>query len=236
MCAPVGTEGDESAAPARRTQPPRFRTVAALAAAGLLAILAGCGSSGNAKTADTTGATGSTGSRIPGVIPPGPSQGGPNGSHGPTIGVATGARAPNGVVREIHTCYGRNISPQLSWKGLPGALASAKEIVVLVHTLARGKVETNWAVAGIKPSTNYIPPGALPPGAIVGKNSYGEVGYKLCPPHHEGLITMGIDALPEVVPVKTGFDPSALNKALENPEVAWGSAVMFASTKASKTK
>jgi phosphatidylethanolamine-binding protein (PEBP) family uncharacterized protein len=236
MCAPVGTEGDESAAPARRTRPPRVRAFAALAA-GSLAILAACGSSGGSTSAKSTGATGTTGSRLAGVpLAPGQGQGGPNGAHGPTIGVATGARAPNGVVREIHTCYGRNISPQLSWKGLPGALANAKEIVVLVHTLARGKVETNWAVAGIKPSVDYIPPGRLPPGAIVGKNSYGEVGYRLCPPNHEGLITMGIDALPEVVPLKSGFDPSTLNKALESPEVAWGSAVMFGSTKRGKTK
>ena len=235
VCAPVGKEGDESAAPVRRARSPRLPTLAALAAVGLLATLAGCGSSGS-STAKSSGATGTTGSRLAGVpLTPGGGQGGPNGAHGPTIGVATGARAPNGVVREIHTCYGRNISPQLSWKGLPGALASAKEIVVLVHTLSRGKIETNWAVAGIKPSVDYIAPGTVPAGAIVGKNSYGEVGYKLCPPNHEGLITMGIDALPEVIPLKTGFDPNTLNKALESPEVAWGSSVMFASIKAAKS-
>lgn len=234
----MGTEGDDSAAvSARRTRSPRAQAIAAFSAVALLATLAGCGSSGGSTSTKSSGASGATGSRLAGVpLAPGQSGGGPNGSHGPTIGVATGARAPNGVVREIHTCYGRDISPQLSWKGLPGALASAKEIVVLVHTLSRGKVETNWAVAGIKPSVDYIPPDALPPGAIVGKNSYGEVGYKLCPPKHEGLITMGIDALPEVIPLKTGFDPSTLNHALESPEVAWGSAVMFASVRASKTK
>lgn len=234
MCAPVATEGDESRPAARRPAARRIPAIGALTLCSLAIVLAGCGSGGS-SSAGHTGSTGATGKQLSGVpLPPGGS-GGPNGAHGPTIGVATGARAPNGVVRTIHTCFGMNISPQLSWKGLPGALSNAKEIVILVKTLSHGKIETNWAVAGIKPTVNYIHAGELPAGAIVGKNSYGEVGYKLCPPNHEGLITMGIDALPEVVSVKRGFDPAVLNHALESPEVNWGSAVMFASSKAAKS-
>ena len=55
---------------------------------------------------------------------------------------------------------------------------------------------------GSSPASTTSRRARLPPGAIVGKNSYGEVGYKLCPPNHEGLITMGIDALPEVDPAE----------------------------------
>jgi phosphatidylethanolamine-binding protein (PEBP) family uncharacterized protein len=204
----------------------------ACAAIALVAPLAGCGSSGSHAATDSTRGTESA------SVPPGVAAGlGAGSQHpgprGPSIGVATGAREKNGQIRARNTCNGGNVSPQLSWKGLPGVLSSTKEIVILVHTISSGKVTTNWAVAGVNPSVNYVEYGQVPKGAVVGRNSYGELGYNVCPPHHEGLITMGIDALPVALHLKQGFDPKVLNKPLESPEVQWGSAVLFGTVKGS---
>jgi len=184
--------------------------------AAVVFVLAGCGSSGS-KTATTSS---STASRPTGFLPPQTPP--PSNIKAATIGVASGAVAPNGTFRARYTCHGEEITPQLSWKGLPGVLEDAKEIVVLAHTFTRHGITTNWAIANISPSVDYIEATELPKGAILGKNSYGKVGYTMCPPKG-ALISIGIDALPRKVPLKQGFDPKELDAILESGEVHWGS-------------
>jgi phosphatidylethanolamine-binding protein (PEBP) family uncharacterized protein len=189
--------------------------VGALAAS--LVVLGGCGSSSSKPS--SAARTGTFAPPLP-VQP----QGNPR-AHGATIGVASGAHDKNGVILPRFTCKGANVSPQLSWKGLPGVLADTKEIVILAHTLTKKGIQINWAVANIKPSVNYIEATQLPHGAIVGRNSFGTLGYNMCPPKG-ALISIGIDALPREVPVKPGFDPKTLYPILESGEVQWGSVVM----------
>lgn len=114
----------------------------------------------------------------------------------------------------------------MQWAGVP---ASAKELIVVVRTLTKGQLTTNWALGGIVPARREIRAGKAPPGAIVGRNSYGQVGYSLCPPAgRPALIAMGIYAVPRKLGLQPGFDQSAISGVVGAPEVAWGSTSMLA--------
>ncbi|MHB8490771.1 MAG: YbhB/YbcL family Raf kinase inhibitor-like protein [Solirubrobacteraceae bacterium] len=189
--------------------------------------ISGCGSSGTGASVARQASPAAPGSTREAPSPPLAQT-----PHSPTIGVVTGAELPGGMIASRYTCHGADISPQLSWKGLPGALSGAKEVLVLVRTIVRHHpVITNWAVAGISPAVNYLGAGRLPPGAVVGRNSFGEIGYSLCPPSsgpgEGGLITIAIYGLPEVIPLKPGFSPAVLKGHLEGPGIQWGSVVLF---------
>ena len=96
--------------------------------------------------------------------------------------------------------------------------------MVVVRTLAAGALTTNWLVGGIKPSQDSLRAGTLPPGAIVGRNSYGTVGYRLGAGSAEpGLVVIGIYAFEKRGPLHTGFGQDALAEALGSLTYAWGS-------------
>jgi phosphatidylethanolamine-binding protein (PEBP) family uncharacterized protein len=152
-------------------------------------------------------------------------------SQGPdraTLLVTSGARQSNGIILEQYTCHGAGTSPEISWKGPPELLANAKEFLIMVRTIANGHLTTSWAVGGIGPSVRKIAAGQLPPGAVVGRNSFGKIGYEVCPPRtRSALIAMGVYALAHTIPLKPGFDPESLKPELENPENHWGTSIMF---------
>lgn len=109
-----------------------------------------------------------------------------------------------------YTCDGADISPQLHWSGVP---ADTKEIELYLFNFlpVHGKLVASWAVAGLSPRLHGLPTGSLPPGAILGRNSNGHIGYSLCPARgKEVRLAFLMYALPEKVPVKAGFDAEAL--------------------------
>jgi phosphatidylethanolamine-binding protein (PEBP) family uncharacterized protein len=119
------------------------------------------------------------------------------------------------------TCKGADISPPVEWGGVE---SGAKELVVVVRTIAAEKLATNWLVAGIKPSQGLLRAGALPAGAIVGRNSFGTVGYRLCPPSGKpGLVIIGVYAFEKRLSLRPGFGQPALAEALESSSFTWGS-------------
>ena len=173
--------------------------------AGLL-LLSGCGSSTSHKKA-----------------PPHPAA---QTEHFATLGVETPARMSNGVLAARYTCKGANISPPIAWAGVS---TKAKEIVILVRELVgRGDFAVNWAVAGINPTVRTLAPGALPPGAVVGRNSFGRDRYNLCPVSNVlPLVTIAVLALPQTLNLQPGFDPTPLTQEAVQPGVQWGSVVAY---------
>jgi len=197
-------------------------------AAGLLALaatmaLAACGSSSPHTGASTTAATPDlSGPRTAQFALTQPQSGGSSALHGATLAVSTPAALQGGGVSPRNTCKGANISPALKWTGVPYAAPNAKELLVYVRTiLPHGKLETDWALAGLKPNLEEIAEGKTPPGAIVGRNSEGKVGYSLCPPP-KTYVTMAVYAIPKSTSVTTGFDPEKLRPLLESAETEWG--------------
>jgi len=112
-----------------------------------------------------------------------------------------------------YTCDGGNVSPPLKWSGLP---PEAAELVLFVLNFqpVDEALFFDWAVAGIDPATEGIEEGKLPPGAVVGKNSFGKRGYSLCPPEAGKSETYAflLFAIPEALEPEAGFDSLTLRE------------------------
>jgi len=122
-----------------------------------------------------------------------------------------------GVARlpAAYTCDGSNTWPELKWHGLP---AGTEELALFAMSLepVDGKIFFDWAVAGVDPDRTGLEPERLPEGAVMGRNSFGDVGYSICPAGSEGeTYYFALYALSEKISPKKGFDPSALREAVK---------------------
>ncbi len=126
-----------------------------------------------------------------------------------------------GGISSRYTCRGADISPSIEWASVP---SSAKELLIVVRTLSRGSLITNWSVAGLSPSLDELRAGKLPAGAVVGRNSFGQVGYHLCPKKRvQALVVLGVYAVPSSLHLHSGFGEGPIIEAAGSPSVAWGS-------------
>jgi phosphatidylethanolamine-binding protein (PEBP) family uncharacterized protein len=108
------------------------------------------------------------------------------------------------------TCDGANVSIPLKWRQIPANTVEL-DVFIFNSTLVKGKLAADWAVAGLKPTLRQLSPGRLPPGAVVGRNSFGQTGYSICPPKGStGEYVVLLSALPRKIPTKPGFDPDVL--------------------------
>jgi Raf kinase inhibitor-like YbhB/YbcL family protein len=88
-----------------------------------------------------------------------------------------------GQVDADYTCDGGNLSPPLSWIGVPDDAVELAVSLVDESVLNNGRPFVHWAVAGIDPASGRLDTGAVPPGAVVALNFFGDVGYGgPCPP------------------------------------------------------
>ncbi|HTY52611.1 MAG TPA: YbhB/YbcL family Raf kinase inhibitor-like protein [Methanomicrobiales archaeon] len=120
---------------------------------------------------------------------------------GPALNVSSGAFPRDGQVPVAYTCDGANISPPLSWGGVPEGTASIA--VVVTDPDAAGRPFVHWAAYNIPPGTREIPAGApgrraLPAGSLEGTNDFGKTGYAgPCPPpgkpHHYHFTVSALD-------------------------------------------
>jgi Raf kinase inhibitor-like YbhB/YbcL family protein len=101
---------------------------------------------------------------------------------------------PGATISRVHTCDGQDVSPPLHATGLPGA---SKEVVVTMRDPdAPGGNFIHWGIAGLQPASASLslPAGTTPSGAVLGRNSFGSLGYRgPCPPSgpaHHYVITV----------------------------------------------
>jgi Raf kinase inhibitor-like YbhB/YbcL family protein len=173
-----------------RKSPRRGGAVVLAALAALVAT--GCG--GAAKPTTTS----SPASAPPTAAPPA----GSRGSIVLTSGFVPGARIP-----PVYTCHGKDVSPPLRASDLP---AATKEVVVIMRDPdAPGGNFIHWAIAHLEPARQSLglPTGVKPLGAVVGRNSFGSLGYRgPCPPagpaHHYEIT---VYALGQPSGLKRGF-------------------------------
>jgi phosphatidylethanolamine-binding protein (PEBP) family uncharacterized protein len=113
-----------------------------------------------------------------------------------------------------YTCDGKDESPPLQWSGLPSGAAELA-LLVLNSAPVKGKLFFDWAVAGLDPELSSLEAGTLPPGAVLGKNSWGKDDYSICPPAggSENYVFM-LYAVPKALSPEPGFDPLALREAI----------------------
>lgn len=97
------------------------------------------------------------------------------------------ATIDNKYVYKGYGCEGENLSPQISWEGIP---AEAKSLALTYYDpdAPSGSGWWHWTVFNIPPSVTEIPEGAsgteaMPHSAIEGRNDFGESKFGgSCPP------------------------------------------------------
>jgi Raf kinase inhibitor-like YbhB/YbcL family protein len=116
-------------------------------------------------------------------------------STGPGASIAlTSDFKPGATISRSHTCDGHDVSPPLHATGLPSA--TNEVVVVMRDPDAPGGNFIHWAVAGLHPTrrTLSLPAGAKPSGSVLGRNTFGSLGYRgPCPPSggpHHYVITV----------------------------------------------
>jgi Raf kinase inhibitor-like YbhB/YbcL family protein len=83
------------------------------------------------------------------------------------------------------TCDGDNVSPPLSWSGVPEGATELR--VSVTDPDAPSGTFTHWLVTGIDPSSTDVGQGMVPAGGTEQTNSFGETGYGgPCPPRGKG--------------------------------------------------
>jgi Raf kinase inhibitor-like YbhB/YbcL family protein len=88
-----------------------------------------------------------------------------------------------GTMPTSATCSGADGAPQLMWSG--GPQAQEYGLTLIDHDAPGGRF-VHWVVWGIPGSEQGVAPGALPMGAVEGKNDFGSGGYRgPCPPTGE---------------------------------------------------
>jgi Raf kinase inhibitor-like YbhB/YbcL family protein len=125
---------------------------------------------------------------------------------GAAIAVSSDFR-PGATIARVHTCDGRDASPPLHATRLPGP--TAEVVVVMRDPDAPGGNFIHWLIAGLRPRSGSLslPAGASRAGAVLGRNSFGSLGYRgPCPPSgapHHYVIT--VYALGQPSGLKRGF-------------------------------
>ncbi len=102
------------------------------------------------------------------------------------ISMSAEAFKDGGNIPAVYTCDGRNISPTLTWSGIP---AGTKSIALIVDDpdAPRGTF-VHWVLFNIPPDARGLPEAmpetkTLKDGSRQGNTSYGEAGYGgPCPP------------------------------------------------------
>lgn len=121
-----------------------------------------------------------------------------------TFVLTSTAFVEGGVIPEVNTCTGADISPPLAWSGAP---AAAELALVVRDRDAAGFV--HWVVTGIDPTVQGFGAGGVPEGAVEALNGAGTIGwFGPCPPAGSGTHTyeLVLHALPEPLALAPGTE------------------------------
>lgn len=134
-----------------------------------------------------------------------------------TMDITSLAFSHNQTIPSKYTCDGENISPPLSFEGVP---ENAKSLVLLmddpdVPAAAGVRVWDHWVVFNIPPDTREIPAGQNPVG-VLGSNTFGRQAYGgPCPPDREHRYFFKLYALDDVLPLPAGATKAEVEAAMQ---------------------
>lgn len=134
----------------------------------------------------------------------------------------------NAMIPSRHTCDGANISPELSWNGVP---ADAKSLVLVVDDpdapdpQAPRMTWVHWLLYNIPPHAHGLPEGVaaknLPTGSLQGVNDWHRTGYGgPCPPIGRHRYFHKFFALDARLPDLKNPDKVALEHAMQGHVLA----------------
>jgi Raf kinase inhibitor-like YbhB/YbcL family protein len=125
----------------------------------------------------------------------------------------TGPWTNDDAIDERYTCDGRNISPPLSWSGVP---EEAVAIAIVMSDLD-APAYAHWTVANIDADVTYVGEGDIPALAVVALNDMGRADYVgPCPPRGSlHTYQISVYALNQLLESQTGDPAPALRAAIE---------------------
>ncbi len=137
-----------------------------------------------------------------------------------SITLSSTAFSDGGDIPRRYTCDGEDVSPPLSFGGVP---SNANELVLLVEDPdAPGGTFVHWVAWGIDPTKAGLGEGEAPPAS--GTNGFRQRGYGgPCPPKgraHRYVFT--ILALSGALELPAGASSDDLRRAVENSVIAQG--------------
>ena len=99
-----------------------------------------------------------------------------------TLTISAPAFGPGGAIPAVYTGEGRDVSPPLTWSGVP---TGAKSLALIVDDpdapdpKAPKRVWVHWVLYDLPPTTAGLPEAVadLPAGTREGKNDWGKTGY-----------------------------------------------------------
>lgn len=124
-----------------------------------------------------------------------------------------------GSIPAEYTCDGRDISPPLSWSGVPGGIRSLA--LICDDPDAPMGTWVHWVLYNLPSETLSLPEGVPPDavldsGALQGKNDFGRIGYGgPCPPSGKHRYFFKLYALDSLLSLKQGAEKKELLKAME---------------------
>lgn len=146
-----------------------------------------------------------------------------------TMAIASAAFEPDGLIPAEYTCDGEDISPPLSWQGVPEA---AQSLVVIVDDPdAPGGTFVHWVMYGLSSDVAALP-AAVPPAAELeegrrqGKNDFGNLGYGgPCPPRGIHRYVFKVYALDKSLALEAGASKRQVLEAISGQVLAGGKLV-----------
>ncbi len=148
-----------------------------------------------------------------------------------SLTIQSPAFASNGAIPKRFTGDGEDISPQLTWSGVPEGV-KALALIVDDPDAPTPEPWVHWliynipaAAAGLPQNIAKTPTLAAPEGALQGKNSWGKVGYGgPAPPPGHGVhhYHFKLYALDTVLSVQSGLTKAQLLSAADGHILAQG--------------
>jgi Raf kinase inhibitor-like YbhB/YbcL family protein len=128
-----------------------------------------------------------------------------------------------GEIPSTYTCEGKDISPALSWRGVPEGTRSLALIVDdpdAPDPAAPKRVWVHWVIYNMPPTTTTLPEAVsaqrLAAGTAIGKNDSSETGYSgPCPPIGRHRYFFKLYALDQVLPNKGALSKKDLEALME---------------------
>lgn len=138
-----------------------------------------------------------------------------------TISVTSSAFTEGGAIPEQYTCDGEEISPPLTWRGVPDD-AAALALVVDDPDAPRGTY-THWVVLDIPSDVTSSDEDGVPRDGVEAENSGGDSSYAgPCPPSGTHHYRFTIYALSSETGLQAGAGLDDALRAVEDRTLAWG--------------
>jgi Raf kinase inhibitor-like YbhB/YbcL family protein len=142
-----------------------------------------------------------------------------------TLSITSDAFNDGGTIPSKYTCDGQDISPVVSWQGIPDGTESIA--LIMDDPDALGRTFVHWVIFNIPGNATGLPEGVpsdLGDSSLQGKTDFGKIGYGgPCPPSGKPhRYFFKVYALDTELDLKSGVTKSQLEAAMKGHILAQG--------------